>query len=76
MTNGTLDHRLAAAHAANDRPALVGFYQEAAAQYPPGSQAHAFFLTHAYVFALECGDGRAAALRHALAELGAEPPLA
>lgn len=49
-----LDERLRAAHAAHDKPALVALYQDAAAQVADDDR-RAFFLTQAYVFALDCG---------------------
>ena len=51
----TLDARLLAAHARGDREALVRLYTEAA-NPAPTEDAQAFYLTHAYVFALESGD--------------------
>lgn len=67
-----LDSRLLAAHATDDRKALVGLYAEAAEQ-AASSVARAFYLTHAYVFALETGSDMAATLRGRLVELGSEP---
>jgi len=51
----TLQDRLLAAHACDDRAALVGLYTEAA-DTAGDIDAACFFLTHAYVFALEEGD--------------------
>ncbi|WP_371154260.1 hypothetical protein [Jannaschia sp. 2305UL9-9] len=64
----TLDARLLAAHAAGDRGSLVSLYEMAS----KGAEADAaaFFLTQAWVFALETGDPRASALQAALAERG------
>ena len=39
-------------------------------------QATGFFLTHAYVYALEAGDARADQLRRALVRLGRDVPAA
>ena len=66
-----LDARLLAAHAADDRAALIALYQEAseAADTPV---ARNFYLTHAYVFALEAGAPEAADLRARLVAYGAE----
>ncbi|MBF9044986.1 hypothetical protein HKCCE4037_16710 [Rhodobacterales bacterium HKCCE4037] len=64
-----LDQALLAAHAAKDRSSLVTLYAEAAAGAP---EAQAFYLTHAFVFALESGDIRAPDLRAQLVALGAE----
>jgi hypothetical protein len=71
----TLESRLLAAHAAGDGRALVGIYQQAAAQTNDPNAA-AFFLTHAHVFALETGHPDASALRAKLIAAGRETPLA
>ncbi|MBD3663052.1 hypothetical protein [Sulfitobacter aestuariivivens] len=69
-----LNTRLLAAHAADDRDALITLYQQAAdAADDPIAQA--FFLTHAYVFALEMGDAQAPHLRQRLVDMGCEEPL-
>ncbi|MFT4962113.1 MAG: hypothetical protein ACI92Z_003209 [Paracoccaceae bacterium] len=57
-----LDGRLLAAHAKNDRAALVTLYTLAADQAPT-EQAKRFYLTHAYVFALETDHPDSAVLR-------------
>jgi len=67
-----LDARLLAAHAADDRPALIGLYAEAAEQAAT-EVARAFYLTHAYVFSLETGSTRAMTLRARLVAMGSEP---
>lgn len=67
-----LDARLLAAHAADDRRALIGLYAEAAEQAATDI-ARAFYLTHAYVFALDTGSALAAALRERLVAMGSEP---
>lgn len=64
-----LDRRLLAAHSADDRTALIALYTEAA-DSAASEEAAAFYLTHAFVFALERGDERAAALRDRLAAMG------
>nr|WP_284266741.1 hypothetical protein [Roseicyclus sp. Amp-Y-6] len=61
-----------AAHAKADRPALIGLYAEAA-ETATGTAA-AFYLTHAFVFALEAGDARAPVLKARLVALGADVP--
>ena len=66
-----LQDRLLAAHAAQDRRALVGLYTEAA-DSATDLDAACFFLTHAYVFALELGDPRAHALHARLKAEGRE----
>ena len=68
--DATLDAALLAAHAAGHRAELVRLYADAAAR--SAGEAAAFYLTHAYVFALEAGDPRAPSLRAALVALGAE----
>ena len=50
-----LQSRLLAAHARDDRPALVELYTEAA-DAAADVDAVCFFLTHAYIFALEVDD--------------------
>ena len=65
-----LDVDLRGAHAANDARALIALYRDAAQDCT--SQAAAFFLTHAYIHALEAGDTRAGPLRAQLVAMGAE----
>ncbi|WP_424986200.1 hypothetical protein [Microbulbifer sp. S227A] len=67
-----LQERLLAAHAAHDHRALVDLYREAAdtANCP---DAAGFYLTHAYVFALEQDHPAAAELRARLVREGREP---
>lgn len=67
-----LDTRLLAAHAASDMAALITLYTEAA-DHSDDPAAERFYLTHAYIFALDRGDAAAAALRARLVDLGAEP---
>ncbi|MFP7673243.1 hypothetical protein ACG74X_07785 [Marivita sp. S0852] len=57
------------AHDRGDLDALVSGYM-AAADSASDHDAACFFLTHAYVFALEAGDAREDALRAKLAENG------
>ena len=66
-----LNARLLAAHAAGDAAALVDLYTEAA-DTAPNPDATAFFLTHAYVHALEQGHVRAPNLRARLVAMGRE----
>lgn len=68
----TLDHQLLEAHSANDTAALVTLYAQAAGQ-TDNINAACFYLTHAYVFALERGDEAADVLRERLAAHGREP---
>lgn len=49
-----LEARLLGAHAKNDRHALVGLYAEAGDR-AHGVDARCFYLTQAYIFALEVG---------------------
>lgn len=67
-----LDAALLAAHSEGDLVRLVTLYSEAAlasdrAGDPAGA---AFYRTHAYVFALQAGDRRAAELHTALKAAG------
>ncbi len=68
-----LQERLLAAHEADDKPHLVTLYT-LAADAAEDIDAACFFLTHAYVFALDVGDERALSLAKRLAEHGREPP--
>ena len=67
----TLDARLLDAHARRSREELVGLYMQAA-ELDEDLDAKCFFLTHAYVYALDIGDGRAEELRARLVEFGRE----
>lgn len=64
-----LDLALQAAHARSDKKMLIALYAAAATRRP---EAAAFFLTHAYVYALESGAGDAGPLRARLVAMGAE----
>lgn len=66
-----LDTRLLAAHDRDDRIALIGLYTEAADQ-AQDEAAQGFYLTHAYIFALEAGHSAAPALRARLIAMGRE----
>lgn len=66
----TLDTALVAAHARGETTRLVDLYTVAADGTAP--EAAAFYLTHAYVFALEAGDPRAEALHARLVAEGRE----
>ncbi|MGC3937034.1 hypothetical protein ACOTTU_04450 [Roseobacter sp. EG26] len=68
-----LNDRLLAAHAADDRQALIALYSEAAA-LAADIDAKGFYLTQAYVFALEAGASSALKLREQLVELNRETP--
>jgi hypothetical protein len=67
----TLDGKLRAAHEAQDAETLVTLYCEAATQ-AGCDDARGFFLTHAYIYALELGDARAAPLKAQLIALRRE----
>ncbi|RBI87117.1 hypothetical protein DRV85_03045 [Rhodosalinus halophilus] len=66
-----LDAALLEAHAAGDRAALIRLYAQAAEAADDG-EAAGFYLTHAYVFALEAGAPEAAALHARLKAEGRE----
>lgn len=76
MTDATedLDRRLLAAHSAGDDRALVRLYAEAADRNEASGReaAACFYLTHAYVFALQEGSPEAAALHARLKARGRE----
>ncbi len=64
-----LDARLLAAHAEDDTAALITLYTEAGEQAPE-EVARAFYLTHAFIYALEAGDARAGTLHANLKDMG------
>ncbi|WP_294224697.1 hypothetical protein [uncultured Shimia sp.] len=66
-----LETRLLAAHVADDKMALVALYEEAAA-VTDTPEAKGFFLTQAYVYALEAGHPKAAGLHQKLKATGRE----
>ncbi len=66
-----LDNALLAAHAADDRAGLVALYTQAADQ-ANAIEATSFYLTHAYVFALEAGLDQACDLKARLVAMGRE----
>jgi hypothetical protein len=67
----TLDEALLAAHAKDDRKALVHLYAKAA-DIADSVDSTSFYLTHAYVFALEAGLPIADILRVRLVQMGRE----
>ena len=71
MTGGDLDTAMLAAHAAHDPEALIRLYTQAA-DASNDLDAACFYLTHAYVFALEAGAAQAAPLRARLIRHGRE----
>lgn len=66
-----LEARLLATHVADDKMALVALYVEAAAATDT-PEAEGFFLTQAYVYALETGHPKAAELHQKLKATGRE----
>ena len=66
-----LNAAILAAHTSNDRAALIGYYTDAA-DGANEEDAACFFLTYAYIYALELGDMRAAALHQRLVDAGRE----
>ncbi|OUS34588.1 hypothetical protein A9Q94_15970 [Rhodobacterales bacterium 56_14_T64] len=67
----SLETRLLAAHAAGDTLAQVALYTEAA-DTAATQDAAGFFLTQAYIYALEIGHSEAATLRARLVDMGRE----
>jgi hypothetical protein len=67
----TLNDLLLEAHARDDRPALIALYLEAG-NTAQADEAAGFYLTHAYVFALEAGDLRAPDIKARLVAMGRE----
>lgn len=72
MTRDELDGALLKAHADKDTPALIKLYTVAAtlAEDSADTDAACFYLTHAFVFALEAGTPEADALHQRLANYG------
>ena len=70
----TLEERLLQAHARDDRAALVELYTEAAnlREAEGDIDAACFFLTHAYIYALELAHSATAPLKRRLSEHGRE----
>ncbi|PCH71306.1 MAG: hypothetical protein COC12_07460 [Rhodobacteraceae bacterium] len=67
----TLDAQLLTAHAAGDKAALVALYRQAGDAAVSQDEA-AFFLTNAYIYALEIGHADADTLRARLVAMGRE----
>jgi len=65
----SLDAELLAAQTAGDVEALITLYTRASEEAVQDA-ARGFYLTHAYVFALEAGDARAEALAQELRAQG------
>lgn len=66
-----LDARMIAAHEAQDQQALISLYTQAADE-ANALDAACFYLTHAYIFALEAGAPEAAGLHARLVSHGRE----
>ncbi|WP_120499808.1 hypothetical protein [Roseovarius sp. EL26] len=67
----TLDARMIAAHEAGDKPALVRLYSQAADE-ANDVDASCFYLTHAYIFALDSGSPETETLQARLIAQGRE----
>jgi hypothetical protein len=69
-----LNADLLAAHARDDKPALVRLYHTAGDHLLSlgDIDAGCFYLTHAYIFALDCGDKFAAEIHQTLVAHGRE----
>ena len=68
----SLDADLLAAHAKGDSALLAKLYAQAAETQEPASEQAAFYLTHAYVFALEVGMDEAKTYHAQLKSWGRE----
>ena len=64
----SLDARLLAAHERGEARTLARLYAEAAEA--AGGEAAAFYLTHAWIFALDAGDDAAPIYEARLREMG------
>lgn len=71
VTKDRLDQAMLAAHEDGDYDQLVRLYTQAA-QEASTAQAQSFYLTHAYVFALESDHPMCNALKARLVALGSE----
>lgn len=69
-----LDQRMLAAHSSGDLVGLIGLYTQAAKmkEEVQDIDAACFYLTHAYIFALDAGAEEARALHARLKERGRE----
>ena len=72
--SAALDERLLAAHSREDWAGLVALYTEAA-DAANDTDAACFYLTHAYVFALQTGHPDAHPINARLVAHGREAPL-
>ncbi|MGR3660603.1 MAG: hypothetical protein ACU0CA_05365 [Paracoccaceae bacterium] len=69
-----LDQKMLTAHATGDKARLVDLYRQAAdlREAEGDVDATCFYLTHAYVFALDQGDASATVLHKRLKDFGRE----
>lgn len=67
----SLDQALLEAHERSDKPALVSLYSRAADEAQT-DDAKYFYMTHAYIFALDIGHPDAQNLRKKLSSAGRE----
>ena len=77
MDRNELDAAILEAHASDDITALIALYTQAAdlTETDGDIDAACFFLTQAFVFALEDGVKTASDLQSRLAEYGRAPPV-
>ncbi len=71
QSHAALDAALLNAHATRDTEALAQLYAQAA-DAAETAEAAAFYLTHAYIYALDAGVDETTALLDRLVELGRE----
>lgn len=69
--SATLDQLLLNAHERGDKSALVSLYAQAADQAAT-DEARYFYMTHAFIFALDTGHASAEGLRDKLRAAGRE----
>ncbi|MBO6538394.1 MAG: hypothetical protein JJ969_03250 [Rhizobiaceae bacterium] len=76
LGRGSIDAALLDAHARHDHAALVSLYAQAADMFEESGEEDAacFYLTHAYVFALEQGLPQQAGLHARLCAKGRDRP--
>ena len=74
MNDAVLDAAMLAAHESNDLEQLVAFYQKAGLSRIATNDVDAgcFYLTHAYIFALEAGMSQAKEIHRTLVAYGRE----
>jgi len=74
MTLEHIDNALLVAHADGDKPALAALYKQAGqvCLADGNIEAGCFYLTHAYIFALDCGQPDARDLHRILVSFGRE----